>query len=186
MPHAVLALGAATVTAAGSVWYLPALADLHAGADLPLARRSAAAACLSGWATTGVIAVLLLVCEEWWTPSGAAVAGTAFTVGLRARAAVQRRREMRDAARDWAALGHVRQPVDTGGTRNVVAVLIGIGLTTAVAAAALEAVARRSQGESVVSSGLVAVPSAVVGLFLTFALGWALRRHRLDSSGRRR
>ncbi|WP_330340236.1 hypothetical protein [Streptomyces sp. NBC_00557] len=182
MPQRVLALGAATVTAAGCVWYLPALADLRAGADRPPARRRAAAACLSGWATTGVVAVLLFACEEWWTPSGVAVAGAAVTVGLRAQAAVQRRREMRQAARDWAALGNVRRPRDTGGARYVVAVLLGIGLAAAVAAAALGAVAERERG--VDWWAVTAVPSAVVALFLILAVlyGRALRHH---PSGRR-
>ncbi|MFF4398921.1 hypothetical protein [Streptomyces sp. NPDC001480] len=179
MPQAVLALGAATVTAAGCVWYLPALADLRAGADRPLARRRAAAACLSGWATTGIVAVLLLVCEEGWTPFGVAVAGAAVTVGLRGHAAVQHRREMREAALDWAALGHVRQPPDTGGARYVVAVLIGIGLAAAVVGTALGAVAEREY--SVDWWAVAAVPSAVVGLFLTLAVlyGRVLRHHRL-------
>lgn len=185
MSHAVLALGAALVTAAGCVWYVPALTDLRAGADRPLARRRAAVACLSGWVTTGIVAVLLLVCEEWWTPSGAAMAGAVVTVGLRAQAAVQRRREMREAARDWAALGHVRQPLDTVGARYVVAVLIGVGLAAAVTAAALGTVAEREHG--VAWWTVAAVPSVVVALFLTFALvyGRALRHHRVDPSGRR-
>jgi len=137
MPQAVLALGGATVTAAGCVWYLPALADLRAGADRPLARRSAAAACLSGWATTGIVAVLLLACEEWWPPSGAAIAGLTVTAGLWARAAVQRRRETREAALAWAALGHPRPPRTPGRGRSLVVALIAVALSTAVAAAAL-------------------------------------------------
>ncbi|MGW2745542.1 hypothetical protein [Streptomyces sp. NPDC001450] len=185
MAQAVLALGAAMVTAAGSVWYLPALADLRAGADRPPARRRAAAACLSGWATAAIVAVLLLVSDAWWTPSAAAVTGTAVTVGLRARTAVQRRREMREAARDWAALGHDRRPHDTARARSVVAVLIGIGLAAAVAAAALGTVAEREHGAD--WRTVATVPSAVVGLFLTLAVvcGRALRHHRFNPSGRR-
>ncbi|MFF8925913.1 hypothetical protein ACF1AO_01490 [Streptomyces longwoodensis] len=186
MPHAVFALGAAAVTVAGCVWYLPAFADLRAGADRPLARRRAAAACLSGWATTGIVAVLLLVCEEWWTPSGAAVAGTTLTVCLRARAGVQRRREMRETAREWATLGHFRQPLGTGGARNVVAALIGVGLAAAVAAAVLGAVAQRERGAG--CWAVAVAPSAVVGLFLALAVvyGRASRHHRLDTRDRGR
>ncbi|MEU5591317.1 hypothetical protein [Streptomyces sp. NPDC020298] len=105
------------------------------------------------------------------------MAGTAVTVGLRAGAAVQRRREMREAARDWAALGHDRQPFDTDRARSVVAVLIGIG--PAVAVAALGAVAEREQG--VGRWWMVAVVScAVVGVFLILAgvYGRPLRQRR--------
>ncbi|MGN5381968.1 hypothetical protein ACQ4WX_47310 [Streptomyces lasalocidi] len=45
MPQAVLALGATTVTASGCVWYLPARADLRAGADRPVSRRTPRACC---------------------------------------------------------------------------------------------------------------------------------------------
>ncbi|MEU1788405.1 hypothetical protein ABZ553_21550 [Streptomyces sparsogenes] len=185
MAQAVLALGAAAVSAAGCVWYLPALADLRAGADRPAARRRAAAACLSGWTTTGIVAVLLLVCDQWWTPCGVAAAGTAVTLGLRAGAAVQRRREIREAARDWAALGHDRRPLDTGPARGVVAVLIGVGLAAAVATAALGAVAERERG--VHWWTVAVVPSMVVGLFLTLAAvhGRAVRHRRSEPGGRR-
>ncbi|MET8765748.1 hypothetical protein [Streptomyces sp. NPDC004658] len=129
------------------------------------------------------MAILLLVCEEWWTPSGVAVAGTTLTVCLRARAAVQRRREMRETAREWAALGHFRQPLGTGGARNIVAALIGVGLAVAVAAAVLGAVAQRGRG--VDWWAVAAAPSAVVGLFLALAVvyGRAPRHHRLDTRG---
>ncbi|GGY96738.1 hypothetical protein GCM10010300_45780 [Streptomyces olivaceoviridis] len=185
MPHAVLALGAATVTAAGCVWYLPALADLRAGADRPPAHRKAAEACLSGWATTGILAMLLLVCEEWWAPSGAALAGAAVTAGLRARAAVQRRRDLREAAHEWGELGRDRKPIDTGGARNVVALLLGTGLAAAVGAAALGTVAERDGG--VDRWTVAAVPTAVVVLFLTLAVvhGRVVRHRRADPSGRR-
>lgn len=72
MSHPVLALGAAAVTAAGSVWYLPALADLRAGADRPASRRTGAVACLSGWTTAAAVAVLLLLTDNWWAPCAAA------------------------------------------------------------------------------------------------------------------
>ncbi|MER6126897.1 hypothetical protein ABT173_30765 [Streptomyces sp. NPDC001795] len=185
MPQAVLALGAATVTAAGCVWYLPALADLRAGADRPVSRRRAAAACLSGWTTTGIVAVLLFVSDTWWIPSAAAVVGVALTAALRARAAVQRRRETREAARDWADLRPGQHPPDIDRARHVVALLIGIGLAAAVAATTLAVVAEPEHGED--WWAVHAVPSAVVGLCLTIAAVYmrALRRHRADGGGRR-
>ncbi|MFF8423699.1 MULTISPECIES: hypothetical protein [unclassified Streptomyces] len=187
MAQAVLALGAATVAAAGCVWYLPALADLRAGADRPLSCRRAAAACLGGWATVGVVAVLLLVSEAWWIPSGAAVAGAVVTLGLRVRASRQRSRESREAAYQWAELGDDRQPADTEPVRTaVVAVLVGFGPAAAVAAAAAMVVVRPGQG----AAGWVvaAVPTTIVVLFLAVAAasGRVLRRHRADASGRRR
>lgn len=110
MSQPVLALGAALLTVSGGVWYVPALADLRAGTDRPLSRRTAATACLSGWSTAGIIAALLMVSEAWWIPCAAAVAGTAVTVGFRIRAAAQHRREAREAARHWAQLGRSAAP----------------------------------------------------------------------------
>ncbi|MFE2511684.1 hypothetical protein ACFXC9_24980, partial [Streptomyces naganishii] len=75
MAHAVAALGAGALTAAGCVWYVPALADLRAGADRPDSRRFAAAACVTGWAGTAVLALLLLVAEGWWAPGVAGGGG---------------------------------------------------------------------------------------------------------------
>ncbi|MGW2700046.1 hypothetical protein [Streptomyces sp. NPDC001340] len=185
MSQAVLALGAAMVAAAGCVWYLPALADLRAGADRPVSRRRAAAACLSGWTTVGVVAVLLLVAEAWWVPSGAAVAGAAVTLGLRVRASLQRRRESREAASQWAELRKDRQPPDTGRVRTaVVAVLVGFGPAAAVVAAAAMVVAKPGHGMS--GWMLAAVPTTIVALFLGVAAvsGWMFRRRRVDASGR--
>jgi predicted membrane chloride channel (bestrophin family) len=84
-----------------------------------------------------VVAVLLLVCEAWWTPFVAAVAGVAVTLGFRAGAAVQRRRETREAARHWAELRVERRPLDTERARKVVVVLITSGLVVPVSAAAV-------------------------------------------------
>ncbi|GAB3166203.1 hypothetical protein [Streptomyces incanus] len=110
MSHPVLALGAAAVTAAGSVWYLPALADLRAGADRPASLRAGAVACLSGWTTAAAVAVLLLLTDGWWPPCAAALAGTTATTALWTRAAVHRRRGAREAARLWAQLGWFGPP----------------------------------------------------------------------------
>ncbi|MDR3083079.1 MAG: hypothetical protein LBV60_19530, partial [Streptomyces sp.] len=128
MSRTVLALGAAMVTAAGCVWYLPALADLRAGADRTVSRRTAAVACVSGWTTLGVVAALLLVARVWWIPFGAALVGAAVTAGFRARAIVQRRREAQEAARQWAELrdSSVRDRVDR--SRGIVGVVDPCGL----------------------------------------------------------
>ncbi|MFE9926403.1 hypothetical protein ACFYQA_34025 [Streptomyces sp. NPDC005774] len=134
MAHSVLALGAAVVTAAGSVWYLPALADLRAGADRPASRRTGAVACLSGWSTAAAVAVLLLLTDSWWPPCAAALAGATATTGLWTRAAVHRRRGAREAARIWAQLGWSGPP-ERSRTVFVAVVLTG-GLVAATATAA--------------------------------------------------
>ncbi|MFJ1654342.1 hypothetical protein ACIOC2_23830 [Streptomyces sp. NPDC088337] len=136
MPHAVAALGAAALTTAGSVWYVPALADLRAGADRPESRRIAAAACVTGWAGAGALAVLLLIAEAWWTPVAAAAAGTVVATALRLHAAARRRREAREMADHWSHLGHVPSPTGPSHSRNVVATVLGCGLVAAVTVAA--------------------------------------------------
>ncbi|MFJ3306337.1 hypothetical protein ACIPSA_25100 [Streptomyces sp. NPDC086549] len=180
MPQAVLALGCAATTVSGCVWYLPALADLRAGADRPASRRSAAAACLSGWSTTGFIAVLLLLAETWWIPSAAAVLGGAATAGLRIRAAVQRRRERHEAARHWAELRHDQPVPDPGRARKVIAAVIGLGLTAAAVLAGLWAVVGSDDGTDWVA--VSSVSSAIVGLSLTIAVAY-MRRRRLSGPG---
>ncbi|MFI7503995.1 hypothetical protein ACIBVL_37050 [Streptomyces sp. NPDC049687] len=168
MIQPIAALGAATVTVSGCVWYLPALADLRAGADRPDSRRTAAAACLSGWSTTGIIALLLFAAEAWWMPVAVALAGAAVTVGLRTRATVQRRREARQAARDWAELRTGRRPTGTDRTRHVVAVLLACGLLTAAIAAAVELATAGAEDTDRVSAA--AVPAGIVSLFIALAV----------------
>ncbi|GAA0628865.1 hypothetical protein GCM10009535_00200 [Streptomyces thermocarboxydovorans] len=168
MSQAVVALGLAAVTASGCVWYVPALADLRARADRPVSRRAAAAACLSGWSTAGIVAVLLLVAEAWWIPSAAAVAGAALTAALRVGAAVQRRREMREAARHWAELSRQVPRPGARPSRTVVAVLLGAGLAAGSATAILRVAAGPGNGTDWLAAA--AVPAAVVGLFLTLAI----------------
>ncbi|MEF9905222.1 hypothetical protein [Streptomyces sp. P9-A2] len=136
MSHPVLALGAGAVTAAGSVWYLPALADLRAGADRPASRRTGAVACLSGWSTAAAVAVLLLLADSWWPPCAAALAGATATTGLWTRAAVHRRRGARETARLWAQLGWPGPSSRSRGAAAVVAVLVG-GLVAATITAAV-------------------------------------------------
>ncbi|MFH8769653.1 hypothetical protein [Streptomyces sp. NPDC017958] len=175
------------VAAAGCVWYLPAFADLRAGADRPVSRRRAAAACLSGWTTVGVVAALLLVSEAWWIPSAAAVTGAAVTLGLRVRASMQRRRESREAACQWAELREDPQPPDTEPVRTAaVAVLVGFGPAAAAVAAAAMVVVRPEHGMA--GWAVVAVPTTIVALSLGVAAvsGRVLRRPCVDGSGRRR
>ncbi|MFF1274721.1 hypothetical protein ACFVZC_15085 [Streptomyces marokkonensis] len=126
MPQPVLALGCAAVTGAGCVWYLPALADLRAGAaDRPLSRRTAAIACLTGWATLGAVALVLTVATAWWMPGAVAAAGGTAAAVLRIRAAVRRAGEQREAARQWAQLPHAPLPAGARHPR-------GVALTAAV------------------------------------------------------
>ncbi|MFD0395479.1 hypothetical protein ACFQ3Z_38520 [Streptomyces nogalater] len=140
MAQPVFALAAGALTAAGSVWYLPALADLRAGADRPESHRWAAVACLTGWGTIGVAAVLLLVAGAWWIPCAAVVAGAVLTAGLRVRAAMRRRRETEEAAHHWARLSPARpaRPLDRTSRRHkAVVALIGSAVAGAMAAAVL-------------------------------------------------
>ncbi|MEU5047430.1 hypothetical protein [Streptomyces griseorubiginosus] len=150
MAQPVVALGSALVTAAGSVWYLPAPADLRAGADRPHSRRTAAAACLTGWTTLAVIAVLLFCGVPWQPTWVTAAAGASVTVALRIRAAAQHHREARDITHLWATLapsrpqhGRSRRP-----SRYAVAALLGCGLvaTTVIAVVALASASDPGQG----------------------------------------
>ncbi|MFF7902568.1 hypothetical protein ACFZCV_27825 [Streptomyces sp. NPDC007920] len=165
MPHAVAALGAAALTTADSVWYVPALADPRAGADRPESRRIAAAACVTGWAGLAALAVLLLVAEAWWTPVAAAVAGA-----LRLHAAARRRREAREMVHHWTHLGHVPSPTAPSHSRNVVVTVLGCGLVAAVTVAALHAASGPSGEPRWVTA---AVSVAVMGVFLTAAAVYA-------------
>ncbi|MEU6072047.1 MULTISPECIES: hypothetical protein [Streptomyces] len=181
-------MGFAVTTASGCVWYVPALADLRAGADRPLSRRSAAAACLIGWGTAGCVALLLLVAEGWWIPSAVAAVGIAVTAGLRVRAAVQRRRERHEVARQWTELRHDQPPPDPGRGRRAVAVLIGCGPAAASVPVGLWAIA--SPGAGMGWWAIAAVPSTI-GLSLVIAVTYmhVIRRPTVTSptlSGRDR
>ncbi|MFJ1708093.1 hypothetical protein [Kitasatospora sp. NPDC088346] len=104
MAHPVLALGAAALTAAGSTWYLPALADLRAGDDRPRPTRLAAVACLTWWLGTAAAAVLLLTPAVWQLPAAVVLGGAVAGGLLRWTAAAGRSAERRADARRWAAL----------------------------------------------------------------------------------
>ncbi|MGW9362111.1 hypothetical protein ACWGSN_30685, partial [Streptomyces diastaticus] len=89
MSHGVLALGGAALCLSGSVWYVPAWADLRAGPDRPASRRLAAAAVLVLW-TGALLATALLA---WSGPrpalasaalAGPVAAGTALAARARA------------------------------------------------------------------------------------------------------
>ncbi|WP_328670465.1 hypothetical protein [Streptomyces sp. NBC_00328] len=167
MAQPVLALGAALLTVSGSVWYVPALADLRAGADRPHSRRSAAAACVSAWSTAGTIAALFLVTEGWWIPALTAAAGAAVTLGLRARAVVRRRYEAEETARHWAQLrsGPTVAADRSRNGRTAFAALVATGVATAAATSALLLTARPGGGYWLAA----AVPATLVALFLLIA-----------------
>ncbi|MFJ5677659.1 hypothetical protein [Streptomyces sp. NPDC093097] len=101
---AVLALGATALCAAGCVWYLPAVADLRAGADRPASRRLAAAACLTAWATLALSAPLLLAAASWTALGALTVIGAAAALLLAGLARARRGQEERATRRAWAAL----------------------------------------------------------------------------------
>ncbi|MGW3911617.1 hypothetical protein ACWEBX_08825 [Streptomyces sp. NPDC005070] len=148
----------------GSVWYVPALADLRAGADRPRSRRDAAGACVSAWGTAGVSAVLFLVTEVWWIPALAVASGTTVALALRIRAAVRRRRETEEAVRDWARL-RLGSPAGARPRdgRTAFAALLVTGLATAAATAAL---LLTTASAGAVHWPTAAVPVTLVALFL--------------------
>ncbi|WP_367320003.1 hypothetical protein [Streptomyces sp. HUAS ZL42] len=176
MSQPVLGLGAALVTASGCVWYLPALAEVRAGADRPDSLRSSAAACLSGWTTIAGIAVLLLIAETWWPPGTLAAAGAAVTAALWIRAAVQRRREAREAVHDWAELSRGPLRVGAHGFRNLFVALVGAGLAASAASAVFLVAVGRVWVAVVVGAG-------VMGLFLAVAIGCGCVARREERVG---
>ncbi|MEU7470285.1 hypothetical protein AB0A94_17430 [Streptomyces sp. NPDC044984] len=156
MPQPVLALGCAAATAAGCVWYLPALADLRAGADRPLSRRTAAIACLTGWGTLATVAPVLLLAAAWWVPAVVAAAGGTAAAVLWTGTAVRRAGERREAARQWARLPY-EPPPTARHPRGTVAALVVAGPVAAVTAVVAPVV-------------VVTVPALVVGLLLMIAV----------------
>ncbi|MFI2909028.1 hypothetical protein ACG2OD_12340 [Streptomyces sp. PDY-4] len=157
MPQPVLALGCAVVTAAGSVWYLPAVTDLRAGPDRPLSRRTAALACLTGWGTLGAVALVLFVATAWWVPATVVAVGGTAAGALWAGAALRHAGERRETARQWAQLPHGPLPAGAPRPRAAVAALAVAGPVAGAAATAVPAV-------------IVTVPALVVGVFLVIAV----------------
>jgi len=110
MSHTVLAVGTAAVTAAGHVWYLPAVADLRAGDDRPRPTRLAAVATLTWWLGTAATGALLLTPVPWQLTAAPAVTGAASGSILRLAAAADRRAEQREVERIWSALRYAAPP----------------------------------------------------------------------------
>ncbi|MFK0259049.1 hypothetical protein [Streptomyces sp. NPDC090445] len=108
MSHAVPALAVAVLCASGCVWYVPAIADVRAGADRPASRRTAAAACLTGWGTAALIVPLLLAAAPWALVAAVAGAGAASSAALLLHGRAQHGTEQREEARRWAELGCVQ------------------------------------------------------------------------------
>lgn len=177
MSHAVAALGTGAFTLAGCLWYVPALADLRAGADRPDSRRIAAAACVTGWAGVGAVTVLLLMADGWWAPAAAAAVGAVACAALHLYAAVRRRREAREAAQHWTRLGHVPPSAGPGRSRNVVAAVMVCGMVVSVPVAVWQSVSGPGGGAGWT---VAAVASAtVMGVFLIAAALYARTADRL-------
>ncbi|AIA01321.1 hypothetical protein ACFU90_23505 [Streptomyces noursei] len=139
---AVLALGTTALCASGCVWYLPAAADLRAGADRPVSRRLAAAACLTVWATVALSAPLLLAAASWTTLGAVTAVGTGAAVLLAALARARRGHEERATRRTWVAL-RLRPPArgrPSGAARSTRVFLCWFLPGYAVAAGALAVV----------------------------------------------
>ncbi|WP_175439121.1 hypothetical protein [Streptomyces vilmorinianum] len=167
MTATVPALGLGAVTAAGYVWYAPALVDLRAGADRPASRRLAALACVTGWAGAALAGLLLLVGAPGWVLYGAVVAAGVACAVLRVRAAARHRKEERDTAACWSALGSPVPRRATARPQDVFAKWAGAGLLTALAVAAPLLTWGRAYG--VGGTTCVAVPVILAGLALLTA-----------------
>ncbi|WP_051830250.1 MULTISPECIES: hypothetical protein [Streptomyces] len=177
MNHTVLAIGTAALTASGCVWYLPAIADLQAGADRPRSTRTAAAACVLWWAALALAGGLLLVVADWRPAAQIALAGLVGGTALRVRARWDRRREVREAAASWAALD--AGPAPLTGRPSTGALALAGWLVVGVAVASLGAVAillSGGVGPRVVPAGVGGAALALA--FLLVGLGDVRRRGR--------
>ncbi|MER5204743.1 hypothetical protein [Streptomyces sp. NPDC002825] len=177
MTAAVLALGVGAVTASGCVWYVPALVDLRAGADRPASRRLAATACVTGWATAGVTALLLLADAPGPFLLAAAVAGAVASATTRAGAAVRRNREEREDAACWVALDSTPLRKTPPPPQHAFARRIGAGLAASVVIALLLSTWGRNRGAG--GAVTVAVPTILATLaVLALVAASAVRRGR--------
>ncbi|MFF2144590.1 hypothetical protein [Kitasatospora sp. NPDC058190] len=177
MTHTVLAIGTAALTASGCVWYLPAIADLQAGADRPRSTRTAAAACVTWWAGLALAGGLLLALSDWRPAAQVALTGLVGGTALRVRARWDRYGEQRETAARWAALDIGPAPR----TGRPAAVTLAGWLVVGAAVASLGAVAiLLSGGGGVVPRvALAAVSGAGVALaFLLLGLGNVRRQGR--------
>lgn len=178
MSHTILGLGMAALTTAGAVWYLPALADLRAGADRPVSTRLAACATVAGWGTAGALAIALFLTGSW--PALAALAGTGAVAvfALSGAALLRRRAEEREEIARWAALRHDGRAPDRARAQRSFAAwtLSGVAAGWAVASALLLAADDGGGGGTVT---VVSVAATVCGVFLGIALlrSHALRHH---------
>jgi hypothetical protein len=168
MSHPVLVLGTAILTLAGSAWYLPALVDLRAGDDRPHATRLAAVACLVWWFGLGSACVLLLTPLPGQLAAAITLAGASSAALLRWTAALARRAEQREQARQWAALpGLLRSTAARHQLRPTAAGWLVAALTTV---SAVLATTLLSGHASLVGSALVTVGSSIGLCLLTLLL----------------
>ncbi|MFD4656413.1 hypothetical protein ACFWP2_12375 [Kitasatospora sp. NPDC058444] len=176
MNHTVLAIGTAALTASGCVWYLPAIADLQAGADRPRSTRTAAAACVLWWAALALAGGLLLVVSDWRPAAQIALAGLVGGTALRVRALWDRRREVQETAARWAALD--AGPAPRSG-RPPLALAGWLVVGAAVASLGAVAILLSGGGAVVPRVALAAVSGAGVALaFLLIGLGNVRRQGR--------
>ncbi|MDH6710692.1 hypothetical protein P3T27_007442 [Kitasatospora sp. MAA19] len=175
MTHTVLAIGTAALTASGCVWYLPAIADLQAGADRPRSTRTAAAACVLWWAALALAGGLLLAQPDWRPAAQIALAGLVGGAALRVRARSERRGEQRECAVHWAALD--AGPAPRSGRPAAVALAGWLVVGAAVASLGAVAILLSGEGGQGLRVALAAACGAVVALaFLLAGLGSARRR----------
>ncbi|MQS10963.1 hypothetical protein F7Q99_01370 [Streptomyces kaniharaensis] len=166
MSHTVLALGIAALTACGCVWYLPAVADLQAGADRPRSMRTAAAACVLWWAGLAVAGGLLLALPDWQPAAQIALAGLVGGVLLRVRALRYRREEEREACARWAALDAGPVPRSPRGATVALAGWLLVG----AAVASLGAASILLSGGGALAPRLVLAAASAAGVALAFLL----------------
>ncbi|MFF8565887.1 hypothetical protein ACF06N_13115 [Streptomyces albidoflavus] len=165
MSHGVLALGGAALCLSGSVWYVPAWADLRAGPDRPASRRLAAAAVLLLWAGASAATAAL----AWAGPQaalGCAVAAGLGAGGTALAARARAGRERREAAAGWRLLGAPAPDHTPARARRARLGWLLTGLGTALAVAVVAGVAaggaRAGSGpKSLPALKTVVVPSGV-------------------------
>ncbi|WP_406208491.1 hypothetical protein OH807_36955 [Kitasatospora sp. NBC_01560] len=175
MPHTLLAIGTAAVTASGCVWYLPAIADLQAGDDRPRSARTGAAACVVWWAALALAGGLLLAVPDWQPAARIALAGLLAGAVLRLRALRQRHAELREERLRWAMLDAGPAPRSP---RPAALTLLG-WLLVGLAVSSLGAVSILLSGGGALAPRLAAATGtavAVSGAFLLIGLGNARRR----------
>lgn len=167
MNHSVLAIATAALTAGGCVWYLPAIADLQAGADRPRSTRTAAAACVLGWATLALAGGLLLALGDWRPAAQLALAGLGGGVALWLRALRERRVEQREADERWIALDAGPAPRPPRSGRSSAVGLAG-WLVVGAAVASLGAAAVLLSGGGTAGTRAALAAGSGVGVALLF------------------